>query len=82
MIRHNIEKHRFETTIDHHLAYVEYEIKGEYIDIVHTIVPKEIGGRGIAAELVKSTYEYGEGLNLKPQSTCSYAQVWLQRNKR
>ena len=49
-------------------------------DIRHTIVPEEIGGRGIASALVKAAYDYARCKCLKPVATCAYAVVWLQRH--
>ncbi|MEG1762451.1 MAG: GNAT family N-acetyltransferase [Bacteroidales bacterium] len=77
---HNPELNRFEMLVDNHLAYVEYHIEPPYIDIIHTIVPKEIEGRGIAAQLVAATYRYGEQEHLQAKASCSYAKVWLQRH--
>ena len=48
--------------------------------VVDGIVPPEIGGRGIAAQLVKATYDYALKHHLQPIATCSYAVVWLQRH--
>ena len=46
----------------------------------YTIVPSEIGGRGIASALVKAAYDFALENALKPIATCSYAVVWLQRH--
>ena len=79
-INHDRTSHRFTTEADGHLAYVEYETGDGRIVITHTIVPSEIGGRGIAAALVKAALEYArdQGLNVEPQ--CSYADVWMRRH--
>lgn len=78
-ILHVPSENRFEVILDHQKAYVEYIIENSTIDITHTVVPKEIGGIGIAAALVEAVYNYGETLNLEPRATCSYAMTWLQR---
>lgn len=53
-ISHNKNNCRFETVVDGYTAYVEYVIADNTIDIIHTIVPREIGGKGIAAALVEA----------------------------
>ena len=53
-IRHDAAHHRFVTEVDGHTAYVEYEPGDSAIAITHTIVPQEIGGRGIAGQLVRA----------------------------
>lgn len=80
-ITHNLQAHRFETVEDGITGYVEYEPYNGGIDITHTIVPKAIGGRGIAADLVKEALEYAGENGLKVIPTCSYVRVYLERHK-
>ena len=79
-IIHDIEGSRFQTEILGFTAYVSYVKDSEMLDIKHTIVPKEIGGKGIAAALVKAAYDYALSEGLKPEATCSYAAIWLERH--
>ena len=53
---------------------------GNALDIIHTIVPKNLEGRGIAATLVETAYKYAKEQGLRPLATCSYAVVWLKRH--
>lgn len=78
-ITHNTSTHRFETIEDGITGYVEYEPYNGGIDITHTIVPKPIGGRGIAADLVKEALEYAKENSLKVIPSCSYVKVFLER---
>ena len=57
-VNHYPEKHRFEVVEDGLTAYVEYRLRGDALDIIHTIVPKNLEGRGIAATLVETAYKY------------------------
>lgn len=79
-IEHLADKHRFETEVEGYVGYVVYRIFDGRLDIVHTIVPQPIEGRGIAAALVKAAYTYALENDLRPQGTCSYAAVWLKRH--
>ncbi|MDR2921168.1 MAG: N-acetyltransferase [Tannerella sp.] len=79
-IVHLEDEQRFETEVDGYTGYVVYRIYDNCLDIIHTIVPQPIEGRGIAAALVKETYTYALEHNLRPQAACSYAAVWLKRN--
>ena len=79
-ITHLPEDNLFKTVVDGYTAYVTYIIRDGKLDIRHTIVPPEIGGRWIAAQLVKATYDYALQHHLQPIATCSYAVVWLQRH--
>ena len=79
-IRHDAAHHRFVTEVDGHTAYVEYEPGDSAIAITHTIVPQEIGGRGIAAALVKAALDHARAQGLKVDPQCSYADVWMRRH--
>lgn len=79
-IIHYPEEHTFRTTVDGYTAYVAYTIHDNGLDIRHTVVPQEIGGRGIATRLVKTAYDYALSQQLACIATCSYAVAWLQRH--
>ncbi len=79
-IIHDASRHRFVTLVDGYEGYVEYELMGDNLAITHTIVPAEIGGRGIASDLVRQAFDYArqEGLGVVP--LCSYAVAWVRRH--
>ncbi|MEG0947750.1 MAG: GNAT family N-acetyltransferase [Bacteroidales bacterium] len=79
-IIHDKEKQTFHVDVDGYDAHVNYTLKDGALDIRHTWVPQEVGGRGIAGALVKAAYDYARENGLKPMATCSYAVVWLQRH--
>lgn len=79
-IHHDRAGHRFATTLDGNTAHLDYEREGGVIAITHTIVPSQIGGRGIAGQLVEAALAYAreEGLRVTPR--CSYAEAYLRRH--
>lgn len=79
-IRHDAAHHRFTTEVDGHAAVLDYVPGDSAIAITHTGVPREIGGRGIAAQLVRAAllHARNEGLRVDPQ--CSYADAWMRRH--
>jgi len=79
-IQHDPEACRFFTVVDCVTAFAKYLVNEGTIDIRHTIVPKEIGGRGIASKLVAAVYKWGDEQNLEPRASCSYAAVWCKRH--
>lgn len=79
-IRHEGERRRFSLEVDGYQAYVEYRLEQGDFDIRHTIVPAEIGGRGIASRLVKAAYDYARSNGFRLVATCSYAVLWLERH--
>ena len=79
-ITHHPEQKLFKTEVEGRTAFAEYRIIGNSLDIIHTIVPKPLEGRGIASALVKTAYDFALGNGLKPKATCSYAVKWLERH--
>lgn len=79
-VEHDLEKNMFTVTVDGVTAYVAYKLIDGGLDIRHTVVPDEIGGRGVASALVKAAYDYALKSKLTPVATCSYAVKWLERH--
>ena len=79
-ITHQPEQKLFKTEVDGRTAFVEYRQLGDYLDIIHTIVPKPIEGRGIDAALVKAAYDIALANAIKPTHTRPSAVRWLQRH--
>ncbi len=79
-IIHRPEDRRFEISHDGATAYVEYYLHDGALDILHTIVPTRLEGRGIGSALVKAAYDWARSEGLAPAATCRFAYVWLQRH--
>ncbi|MDQ3618270.1 MAG: N-acetyltransferase [Pseudomonadota bacterium] len=79
-IHHDAAACRFATAADGSKAYLEYQLDGDIFTITHTRVPEEIGGRGIAGELVRAAIEHVRANELKVEAQCSYADAWLSRH--
>lgn len=56
------------------------ERDGTYV-INHTYVDESLRGQGIASELVRRAVEEIERRGGRLKATCSYAQLWLARNR-
>ena len=74
------DKGRFQTIVDGHTAFAQYTLDKGLLTIVHTEVPAELGGRGIAGELVKAMLEYAREQGAKVKPACSYATAYLERH--
>ena len=79
-IQHDAKARRFNTVVDGVTGYVEYELAGDVMTITHTIVPPAIGGRGIAAALMKAALEHARNQGFKVDPECSYADAWMRRH--
>ena len=76
----NVDEHRFELTIDGHLAELVYTLEGDHLRLVHTGVPEELGGRGLGGVLVRAALDRAaaEGLTIIPD--CPFARGWLEKH--
>ncbi|RGP41728.1 hypothetical protein BPTFM16_02036 [Altererythrobacter insulae] len=62
-------------------GYLEWEPRGENMRVAtHTVVPPEIGGRGIAAQLVDRLVEDAKRQGFKIVPQCSYVEAKFKRN--
>lgn len=79
-IRHLSTAHRFETTVDGFTCELDYQLQDRIMTITHTGVPDEVGGRGIAGELVRAAFETARSEGWKVVPACSYARIWVERH--
>jgi predicted GNAT family acetyltransferase len=72
---------RFEIEQDGHVAYLEYTVAGKILALVHTEVPKELRGRGLASELANSALQWARDNKMKVDVICPSVANYLQRHK-
>ena len=68
---------------EHVTGYLEWEPAGSGDDIrvaTHTVVPRAIGNRGVAAELVKRLVSDARERDFKIVPQCSYVDALFERN--
>lgn len=78
---HDTAGHRFITEVDGHEAELVYVPEDGAIAIVHTGVPSQIGGRGVAGDLVKAALEFARAQGLKVMTRCAYAEAYVRRHR-
>lgn len=79
-VRDNFARHRFELDVDGHIAFSEYARKGDILTMLHTEVPKELGGRGIGSALVKGVLELARAQGLKVVPRCPFVKAYMDRH--
>jgi uncharacterized protein len=79
-IEHQPERHRFAVVVEGYEAEITYRRQGKTLELVHTGVPEEIGGRGISGRLVATAVAFAasEGLSVRP--SCPTARAWLEEH--
>lgn len=79
-IINNVQDHHFELFVDGHRSFIDYLTKADKYYLVHTGVPPELEGRGIAAALVEKVFKYLEERKLKAVPLCPYIRSFLKRH--
>jgi predicted GNAT family acetyltransferase len=80
VVIHNPEEHRFELSIDGHLAVLDYILRGNTIIFIHTGVPPEIEGGNVGVRLAQTGLEYARGNGLGVKSKCWFVSKYLRRH--
>ncbi len=69
-----VTRSRFEIAQDGQTAYLEFETDDQgWLTLIHTEVPKELRGRGLAEELVTTAFQYAKDNGLKVDLLCPVA---------
>jgi hypothetical protein len=79
-IVHDAAAQQFRTEVEGHRAELNYNLRGTVMSITHTGVPDEIGGRGIAAELMTAALAQAESARWTVVPACSYAAGFMTRH--
>jgi len=79
-VTHNAEEHRFELTVDGHLAVLDYIMFDDLIIFTHTGVPPDIEGSNSGVKLVVTGLEHARENGLWVRSKCWFVNKYLQRH--
>ncbi len=71
---------RFEIEQDGRIAYLEYEISGGVLTLVHTEVPPELRKKGLASELAKTAFDWAREHHMKVDVVCPSVAAYIERH--
>lgn len=80
VVRDNTAEHRYEARIGDQIAELVYSRHGNEIVLVHTGVPRELEGRGIAGRLAQFALEDARAKRLRVVARCPYVVTYLERH--
>ncbi len=81
VFRVNKEETRFELVVDDIVAYLTYEEVDGVYRLTHTIVPKELGGKGVGSRLVKQSLDYMKERGIKYLPICSFVVAFVNKHE-
>ena len=79
-VKDNPAQHRFETNIEGHTAFIVYKLRPGVITVLHTEVPRQLEGRGIAATMTKYVLNFTAANDLQLVPLCPYMRAYLKKH--
>jgi predicted GNAT family acetyltransferase len=77
---HNERESRFEARVPEGLCRAYYRRVGRTLHMVHTEVPAQARGRGVAGQVVAAALDYAEASGLTVMPMCSYVRGYFRRH--
>jgi predicted GNAT family acetyltransferase len=79
-IQNNREARQFEAQSGDAAAFLQYELSGASITLVHTEVPAVLEGKGIGSALAKTGLEYARAHDLSVTVECPFVRGYIERH--
>ena len=76
----HVTRGRFELERDGQVAYLEYALAGDVLELIHTEVPKEIAGTGIGSTLVKSALDWARERKVRVDVICPFVASYIEKH--
>jgi predicted GNAT family acetyltransferase len=76
----NPDEERYEARVDGALAFLAYSRHGDRIVLIHTEVPPEIEGRGVAAALARYALDEARAQGWTVIPSCPYVASYIRRH--
>jgi len=80
-VQHDTKRHRFFLEVTGGTAELVYRrIDDRTVDLLHTTVPHEAAGQGIAGKLAKTAFTWARQAGVRLVPSCPFVQKWLERH--
>jgi predicted GNAT family acetyltransferase len=80
-LRDNSEAQQYEMALfNDDIARVTYHLRGDILTLLHTEVPPEYKGQGIAEKLTHDVFEEAKAHGWKIAPSCPYAALYVKRH--
>jgi predicted GNAT family acetyltransferase len=71
---------RFELERDGQVAFLEYNLTGKVLQLIHTEVPEPLRGKGMASELAESAFQWAREHQVKVDVVCPSVAAYLKKH--
>lgn len=71
---------RIEIERDGKVAYLEYSLGGNVLELIHTEVPKELRGMGLASALAERALNWARKENYKVDVICPFVREYIGKH--
>jgi predicted GNAT family acetyltransferase len=71
---------RFEIAQDGRIAYLEYNLTGKVLQLIHSEVPEALRGHGMASELAKSALDWARENGVKVDVVCPSVAAYIEKH--
>jgi uncharacterized protein len=71
---------RFEIERNGEVAYLEYSVSPNVLELIHTEVPEKLRGMGLASSLAESALQWARENNLKVDVICPIVQEYVAKH--
>ncbi len=79
-VTRNDDGRRFEVTVDGHTGMLTYREAAGHVTLIHTEVPPELRGRGIADALARAALDDARRRRLLVRPLCPFVQAFMKRH--
>jgi len=79
-IENNQGAQRWEAQVGEYVAVAEYRLRGNTIFFIHTEVPRELEGQGVASKLVKTALDDARTQHLAVVPFCPFVAGYIRRH--
>jgi uncharacterized protein len=71
---------RFEIEQSGEVAFLEYSLAGNILELIHTEVPEKLGHMGLASSLAETALDWAREHNLKVDIVCPTVQQYISKH--
>jgi predicted GNAT family acetyltransferase len=71
---------RFELELDGHVAWLEYNLTGKVLQLIHSEVPDAMRGKGVSATLAQSALDWAREHGVQVDVICPSVAAFLEKH--